>query len=288
MDPMDRTQDVMETWDAVSAAWERHRDKVFAQTRPVSEWLIARVRPEPGDTILEIGAGPGETGFMVADRLRPEGRLISSDVSPGMVDAARRGSQRLGLSNVEHRVMDAQQLDLADSSVDGVISRFALMLIPDPARVCAEAHRVLRPGGRFAYAVWGAVERNPWVTVMIGALLENGHALPTRGGAADSPFAPGGLFSLATAEPNAAPLRAAGFVDVTAEELNGAMRFASVDEYWDVQTSLAGPVSKLLASLSPDQIGAVRASVEAAVAPFRNASGCDLPYVAMGVTANKP
>ena len=134
----------------VASAWERHRELLFEGQRAVSEWLVDRVDPQPGQTILELAAGPGETGFLAAERVGADGRLISTDLSAGMIDAARRGAEARGLGNVELRVMDAQQIELPDESVDGVISRFGVMLMPDPGAAVREARRVLRDGGRLA------------------------------------------------------------------------------------------------------------------------------------------
>ena len=82
-----------ERWsDAVSPAWERYRDELFETQRDVSEWLIDQVDPQPGQTILELAAGPGETGFLGAERIGRAGTLISTDLGSGMIDAARRGA----------------------------------------------------------------------------------------------------------------------------------------------------------------------------------------------------
>ena len=281
----EHTTQVMQVWDAVSPAWERHRQRIFDDTRVVSEWLVDAVDPSPGETVLEIGAGPGETGFLAAERVGPEGRLVSTDVSEGMVEAARRGAAARGLTNVEHRVMDAQQIELPDGSVDAVISRFALMLIPDQGKVVAGVHRVLRPGGRLAYVTWGGIDRNPWVTTIIGAILQSGHAPPA--GPADNPFAPGGLFSLSTPEANAALLADAGFGDVSTRELTGAMHYESVADYWDTQTSLAGPLTQMLASLPADAVATIRSTAEQLAEPYRVEGGYDLPFTAMAVQATR-
>lgn len=165
-------------WGAVAAAWDKYRDRLFSDVRSVSEWLVDQVDPQPGQTVLELAAGPGETGFLAAARLGGSGRLISSDFAPEMVAAARRGASRRGLDNVECRVIDAQQIDLPDDSVDGVLLRFGLMLVPEQERAVAEVRRVLRQGGRFAYATWGPPERNPWIFQIVLALLQNGVAPP--------------------------------------------------------------------------------------------------------------
>src|SRR6516162_6984006 len=101
-------------WRAVAAAWERHRDYVWSASRPISERLVELLAPAEGDTVLELAAGPGDTGFLAARRIGPAGRLVSSDFVPEMVGAARRRAAELGLENVTFEILDAQSLVLAD------------------------------------------------------------------------------------------------------------------------------------------------------------------------------
>ena len=271
--------EVLQTWQAVGPAWERHRDRVFENTRVTSDWLIEQIDPQPGQTVLELTAGPGETGFLLAERVLPDGRLISSDLAPAMVEAAQRGGERRGLTNAEYRVIDAQQIDLPEDAVDVVVSRFGLMLVPDPARAFAEMRRVLRPGGQLAYAVPGPPDRNQWIALLIGALLQNGHVPP------GDPSAPGGLFSLATPERNRELLAAAGFSDVHTAGVEGAMHFDDLDDYWSIQTSLAGPVADLVAAMQPDEVAAVKATLASMIEPFGSDDGYALPLLATAAHA---
>jgi len=264
--------------DAVAAAWERHRARVFEAARPVSDWLVDHVGARPGATVLELTAGPGETGFLVADRVGPSGRVLSTDVSAGMVAAAQRGVEARGLTNVECRVMDAQRSDLDDDSVDGVLSRFGVMLTPEPDRVASEARRVLRPGGALAYAVWGPPDRNPWLFSLVAALMQCGHTIDA------DPFGPGGVFSLAQPDQNRALLDGAGFSSVVVDELTGVMRYESVVDYWDVQGSLAGPVALLIASLSAEEVAAVHDALATLLEPHRAGAGYELPWLAVCTT----
>lgn len=275
------TSQARQTWEAVAPAWEDHRDQVFAQTRKVSERLAELVDPKPGDTILELAAGTGETGFLLAGRVGPEGRLISSDFSEAMVKAAQRGATGRGLANVECRVMDAQAIDLPDSSVDAALSRFGLMLVPDPLRALKQCHRVLRPGGRLVYAVWGTIDRNPWIALLGAALLQRGHVL---GG---DPFAPGGLFSLAEPERNLQLVTDAGFAAGETEEITGAMEADSLDDYWNFQSSISGPITTLLAVLPPDEQAAIRADFRSAAQPYRAGDRYRLPNCALVVHAKR-
>jgi ubiquinone/menaquinone biosynthesis C-methylase UbiE len=269
----------LEVAEFVAAAWERHREQLFESARPVSEWLVDQVGPRPGQTILELAAGPGETGLLAAERVGRDGRLISTDNSPRMVDAARRGAEARGLANVEFRVMDAQEIDLPDDSVDGVMSRFGVMLMPEPERALGEARRVLRGGGRLAYAVWGSPDRNPWLTVFVGAIAKSGHA------PSGDPFGPTGPFSLADREVNRELVEAAGFSDVRVEEIAEAFRFDDFDAYWNLQSEVSGPVAVLLSSLSADEIDAIKATLEPTLAPFQSDDGLTLPSMAIGVSA---
>src|SRR5205085_5184171 len=264
--------------DQVAAAWERYRTRLFEGQRPLSEWMVDRVDPRPGQTILELTSGPGETGFLAAERIGSDGRLISSDLNEGMVAAARRGAEARGLTNVECRVIDATDIDLPDASVDGILSRFGLMLVPERERAFAECRRVLRPGARLAYGVWGPMDRNHWLTDLVGALLQHGHA--PQG----DPLGPGGVFSLAGPQANRDLLTEAGFTDIEIEEIPGTMAYESFDEYWDVQTAVAGAISGLVRSLSDEQRAAVKATLEEMLAAFASTDGSyDLPSLAVGV-----
>jgi len=280
MSEINSPEAAMRQWSAVAPAWDKHRDRLFSDARPVSEWLVEQVDPQPGQTLLELTAGPGETGFLAAVRLGSTGRLISSDFVPAMVAAARRRADELGLANVECRVIDAQQIDLPDGSVDGVLSRFGLMLIPQQERAVAEIRRVLRHGGSCAYATWGPPERNPWIFQVVVALLQNGVA------PSGDAFAPGGIFSLSTRERNRALVGAAGFSSAAVEELTGVMRFDSVEDHWTYLAAIAGPLAELIGSLDPGQRQAVRATLAQCLASYEHDGSLQLPWTAVVTRAS--
>ena len=250
-------------WELVAEEWERRRDRLYEAFLPASEWLLDATKPAAGDAILEVAAGPGETGFAALERAGDGARLISTDYAPTMVQAAERGAAARGLTNVDCRVMDAQALDLADDSVDVVISRLGLMLVPDPEKALREARRVLRPGGRLAYAVMGTPDRNQWMSLVMGSLLQAGHA-PVG----ENPFALGGVFGLASPETNQKLLADAGFSDVTCDVLPGAMWVADADDLWDLQSKVAGPVRMTVEQMSEAEIDTAREALAAMLPPF--------------------
>jgi SAM-dependent methyltransferase len=245
-----------ELWQELASRWDRRRDLLWGSTREVSEWLVAKLDPQPGQTILELAAGTGETGFLAAARLGPEGLLISSDRSPNMVASARRTAERLGLTNVEFRVLDAERLELEDASVDGVLSRFGYILRGDPPPALREVRRVLRPGGRLAFSVWAAREQNPWLTVPVEAMLELGLMEPARP-RPDDPLEGRTLESVARA------LELAGFHESSIRAMAAGYRFADADELWTFVSELRGEVALAIEALGEEDRGRVREAVEA-------------------------
>jgi SAM-dependent methyltransferase len=235
--------------------WERGRELLWRPTAPVSHWLVHRLAPQQGQTILELSAGLGETGFLAAPFLGPRGQLISSDRELGMVEAAARLGSERGIANAEFRQLDAERIQLPDASVDGVLSRFGYILKGDPPPALAEIRRVLRPGGRLAFSVWAARERNAWMTVPAEALVARGHL-------ASQTDAEARLSARRNPESIAAAVTAAGFGESEIEEMPITYRFKDADELWFFVSELRGPVALALADLPEAERAEIRAEIE--------------------------
>jgi SAM-dependent methyltransferase len=109
---------------------------------------LALASIEAGDTVLDLGSGAGFDCFLAARRVGPDGRVIGVDMTPDMLDRARDNAEREGYANVEFRLGEIENLPVADSSVDLVISNCVINLSTRKERVFAEAFRTLKPGGR--------------------------------------------------------------------------------------------------------------------------------------------
>ena len=268
-----------EVWEAMAPGWERWRAQLADALAPVREWLIQALAPCSGETVLELGAGTGETGFEAAALLGNDGGLISTDFSPEMVEVARRRGIELGISNVDHRVIDAERIELNAGSVDGVLCQSTYMLVADPAAALAETRRVLRPGGRLALSVWAAPERNPWISIGAMILVERGHIPPPEPGAP-------GVFSLASEERTAALLDGAGFGSVRTEHVPVRFAFRDLDDYERWVLDVTGPIAMVVRGLPEDERQALRSRLPEAFVPFSTDEGYVLPGLALCAVAS--
>src|SRR4051812_45048458 len=126
-DPETFRAETRERWEAAAAGWERQREATQRAGGPVSAWLIEHARLQPGHTVLELAAGPGDTGLLAAEVVQPGGKLISTDGAEAMVEAAKRRAEELGITNAEFKAMEAEWIDLPTASVDAVLCRWGYM-----------------------------------------------------------------------------------------------------------------------------------------------------------------
>ena len=262
------------TWDAVATGLYTQREEIWESSRPVSEWMIQRLDPQPGDTVLELAAGLGDTGLRAARLVGRSGRVIITDFAPEMVAAARQRAEEIGVENAEFRTLDAERMDLETNSVDGVLCRWGYMLMIDPAAAFAETRRVLRPGGRLAFSVWAARERNPALSLAGRILAELGHVPPPN------PEAPGPFFMADTGRIQELVM-GAGFAEPVIEVVSFRWRFANEDAYWRFLIETSATTSPVLRSLPPEAQDTVRERVHEAARPFHSGEGYDFPGVCL-------
>jgi ubiquinone/menaquinone biosynthesis C-methylase UbiE len=278
--PAEYAERSFRNWQAAAAGWDAQRAHLAAAMQPLTLWLLAALDLRPGESVLELAGGPGELAMAIAPRLRPGGRLICTDRSPQMVEAARRATRDRGLENVEHQVADAHHLELADAAMDAVVCRMGYMLMADPGQGFGETARVLRPGGRAAFTVWAAADRNRWATALHDVVEAEG---------GQPPAAPGGpgMFSLADDRRRSALLTGAGLEIKRSEQIAVAWEYSGFEEYWEVSRSLNGGVARLCAELAEPDLARLRERVRSAIEPFRSDVGYHMPGLALGVLASR-
>jgi SAM-dependent methyltransferase len=262
----DQRAEILERWDRSAVGWSRRADTIQEFGMRVSVWLVEHLALQPGQLVLELACGPGDTGFLAAELVKPGGTLIASDASRAMLGVASGRARDLGVTNVEFRQLELEWIDLETATVDAVLCRWGLMFAVDPGAALQEVRRVLRPLGRAALAVWDEPEGNPWATIPSRALVELGHVVPP------DPDAPG-MFALADRGRLHGLLEDAGFLEVRIDSVELIRSDASVGEFVDEALDLSGAFSEVWQRLSDRHRDEVRERITSLAAPFTDADG---------------
>jgi SAM-dependent methyltransferase len=242
-------------WDGASGAWRRWAD-LFSQRNDGDLYLrLGEIRT--GHRVLEVGAGTGDQTMLLARAVGPEGGVVATDLSEGMLAVARSRVEAVGLDNVEFIAGDAGSLPLDEKSFDAAVAGFMLMLVPGPERVAATVLGRLSPGGRFVASVWSVPPAVPMLAMPMSI------ALGEVGGPPPDPAAPG-LFALADRPRLEQVLVTAGFEDVKVTPFNFAFRFPSAAVYAEFMREIAPPISQLIAERVPGKADSVWQKFEAA------------------------
>lgn len=147
-------------YDEAAAYWAKWADKLAEQQERVNLGLLAAAGVKPGSKILDLASGAGEPAMTASRLVGAEGQVTATDFSAPMLAALSERIARQGLTNLHCQLADMEQLPFADGSFDAVTCRYGLMYARDPARAVSEAARVVRPGGRVAFMVWGPEQNN--------------------------------------------------------------------------------------------------------------------------------
>jgi ubiquinone/menaquinone biosynthesis C-methylase UbiE len=246
-----------ERWVKAAAGWEARADQFARDTMPVSLAMVEAIQPQPGQTILDLAAGLGDTGFLAAELIEPGGQLITSDFSPEMLSAAQR---RAKVANVRFRQIDlSTPIDQPTATIDGVLCRWGYMLLEDPESALRETRRILKHEGRLALAAWTGPDENLWSAAATRALLKRGLVAPPQG--------PG---QFTWADPNliVETMEAAGFVEPEVDAIDFVMRFADFDDWWTHLTLTSGAVGEADAKMDFATRSDVLADLEQVAQPF--------------------
>jgi ubiquinone/menaquinone biosynthesis C-methylase UbiE len=229
-----------EIWNKFSPGWKKWDDMIMNFLKPFGDKIIHEIKPKGDDVVLDVASGTGEPGLTIAKMLKG-GRVVAIDLAEGMLDIAREHAARRGIVNLETRVCDVSDLPFPDNSFDSVSCRFGFMFFPDMLLAAKEIVRVLKPGGRFATAVWNVPEKNFWATAVMSSINKNMKL------SLQLPEAPG-LFRCSKSGFIADLMKQAGLKNISETEVRGRLNTGTTEIYWNFMTGSVAPVVAALSN----------------------------------------
>ncbi len=273
---------VREQWDAGATGWDAHTDIVDEWLHQSTDAMLEMAGIEVGSRVLDVAAGSGGQSIAAARRVGPAGRVLASDLAPAFIALIGRNAERCGLANVQARVADGEDLQVAEASFDAAICRLGLMLFPDPLRGLREMHGALRSGGRACTLVFSRPERNPCVAILMSTVTQRAGLPPP------DPNTPGGLFSLGTPGCVDELFRSAGFRDVTTIVIDAPFRLSTVDAYLDFIRTSASPILQIMRRLDDAAAAAAWAEMRERLSAFDGPSGWEGPNELLLTVGRRP
>jgi len=259
------------------AGWEsaaRGYDGTFGSlTRQAIGPLLDAVQTRPGSRLLDVASGPGYVAAAAAER---GARVAAVDFSAEMVKLAR--SQSPG---IEFQMGDAEKLSFPDAAFDAVVMNFGMLHLAQPDRAVAEALRVLRPGGRYAFTVWARAEDALGFAIVLDAIRKHGNP--------DVPVPPGpAFFRFSEASECETVLKIAGFRGVDVRQITQVWRFSDPATLFEAFLNGTVRTRALLHVQSPQALAAIRDAIDAAAAGFQDHGTVQIPMPAVLASAEKP
>lgn len=254
-------------WDNAAAGWQAWWETIERGAQSVSDKIVELAEIKPGDKVLDIATGIGEPAVTAARRVKPNGRIVATDISPQMLAIARARAKMLGLDGVmEFKEGDAEMLDFPKSSFNAVLSRWGLMFLPNLAGALAGIKQLLVPDGRLSAAVWSVPSKVPLLDLAFSTVRKQINA------PAPPPGTPG-PFALADAESLKRSFSQAGFQDIKVEILQITFGFDSPESYTRLHQQVTAPLQAMLSSYNEDRKKQIWGSVTDAVLQYADSHG---------------
>jgi SAM-dependent methyltransferase len=247
-------EEATEAWSGVLFdAFVTYRDLVVAGLAQHGEAAMRLHPPQPGDRVLDIGCGFGDTTQQLATVLGPEGEAVGTDVSEPFIEASKAEAAEAGAGNLSFFAADAQQDDL-QGPYDYVFSRMGVMFFANPVAAFRNIRGALKPGGRICFVVWRRRQDNDWMYRAQQVADQYLEAPEETDVARCGP----GPFSMANADTVSEQLAIAGYEDVTLTRCDLPIKIGDdLDHAVEFNMAL-GPAAELIRICPPDEVEALR------------------------------
>lgn len=285
-DPADPGNELVDFWNEVLAPkFIRFKHILVDGLTRHSEAVFPSLPVKPGERVLDVGCGFGDTAIQLARRVGPQGAVSGIDCCRAFLEFGRKDAAAAGLSNVTFMEGDAQS-HAFEPVHDFVFSRFGTMFFENPVAGLRNMRAALKPGGLMTMIVWRSLDDNPWVGLPRQVVLKY---LPQPG--TDARDCGPGPFSMADQETVAAMLKSAGYVDpafkrVDAPVLVGATAKDSID--FQLALGPAGEVFREAGELAEQRRVEIEAALSEAISAYETDKGIAMASSSWVITAANP
>lgn len=245
-DPARYKSEQLQGWENAATGWRTWWEIIEPRLQGVSDRLVDLGDVRPGQQVLDVATGVGEPAITAARRVGPTGRVVATDFSPQMLDIAQMRAEKLGLDNIEFRVMDAEAIDLPEKSFDVILCRLGLMYLSDLKTALESILRLLVPGGRLATAVWAAPQKVPFASLPRTVAIRKLQVSPP-------PTGTPGIFTLADTQQLERILTQVGFTQVQTEIVTTTLEFPSTEDFMRFSRDISPALNAMLANYSVQQ-----------------------------------
>jgi SAM-dependent methyltransferase len=259
--------------------WATNADRYTRVLANFGDLLVEAAAFAPGERVLEIGCGNGDTAIAAGRAVGGQGSVLGVDLSEDMLGVARARVAAAGLTNATFVAADATTFAPEEAGFDVAVSRFGVMFFDDPEAAFTNIRSLLAPGGRLVFVCWQSLFVNDWLFVPAAAVAE---VLPLPVPA--DPNAPG-PFAFADSDRVTGILAAAGFQEPTLEPIAAKVWVGDSPEEAAAYLRTTGMGRVLFADAAPELIDQALAKAAAAVAPHAGPDGIELDGAAWLVTA---
>ena len=266
-------------WDEFSAGWKKWDAELLDWHAPFGDALVQELRLRPDCRVLDVAAGSGEPALDVAGQV-PDGRVVLTDISAGMLRVAEEKASARGLRNLDFEVCDAAALPFGENTFDAVYCRFGLMFFPVMSAAVSEMARTAKPGARVGAVVWGRAAENPWASLILGTIARH-RELPIP------PAGTPGLFRCAPTGFMTRMFNDAGLADVAERKVSTDLVFESPENYWEFMTDIATTVAMGLAKADEESRALIRSDVFALLGRYEHNGAIRLRSTATVVAGTK-
>lgn len=270
-DPIKYKETTREQWQIAAEPWYRWRPTVEEWLGQATEVMLDMADLRSGSRVLDVAAGAGGQTIAAAKRVGSAGYVLATDISSNILEFASQAAEEEGLTNVETRVMDGEELEeLEEGSFDAVISRVGLIYFPNQQKALTGMLRALKPGGKIAAVVYSTPENNKFFSIPVSIIRRRAQLPPPLPGQ-PGPFSFGGDGVLEDA------YQQAGFREVRTQIVPSPLRLPSAAECVRFEQESFGALHQMLSGMPESERGAVWEEIEQELGQFEGADGFEGP-----------